>query len=456
MSTRNIVIAGETGVGKSSLINLVVGTTRAKASNDAIGATCETTRHPTTIFEQSYYLWDTPGLGEGAQGSIASKRAEEILRNLLMHLEKTHGLHLLIICFRGTKVTRAMQQTYFTILGACSKLTHPIPIAFVITELEKMGTSPNSMETWWTNNQSALSNYGMECTAHACITTLDDQCYPPTPNRLLSCQAAVHKLISRYARPPKSSSPRDLHVILFGETGVGKSSLVNLIAGHEIAKVSADAFGCTMDSTEYEFKSGLATVRIWDTVGLDEPEIGVNSYLGAIEKATQLIKRLNAAGGISLLLFCIRGNRITTTTQSNYRLFYEILGRREVPIALVITHLEREPQMEDWWPRNEKLLERYGIIAAGHACLTGVNGHPKFQQSQDAIRALLSQYDEQGKFMMPSEAWIGRLLRGLTSLVGDKAFAKSKDVTRLLVKRCHLDLEIAQRIAAFLDRGDPF
>ncbi|KAI6000767.1 P-loop containing nucleoside triphosphate hydrolase protein [Pisolithus albus] len=436
MSTRNVVIVGESGVGKSSLINLILGEARVLASNDAVGVTLETTRHPTTIFQHSYYLWDTPGLNEGTQGSLASKRVEEILRNLLMQLDKAHGVHLLVICFRGTKVTRTMQQTYMSITGICSKVSQNIPVAAVITELEKFGDSPEAMEVWWENNQNGLSAYGMDFAGHACITTLTDECHPPTIGRYRKCQLAVHHLIQRCSRSPKSTSSRNLNVVLF-----------------EVARVSPDANACTLDSDEYVFEIGPARVRMWDTVGLEEPDtISEDRCFNAIEKAIQLIKSLSAAGGISLLLFCIRANRITVTIQNNYRLFYEVLGRKEVPVALVVTHLEREQQMEDWWPRNEKMLERYGIITAGHACITGVVGHSKYQQSQEAIRALLLQYDEQGKFMMPSEAWIGRLLKGLVSFVGDKAFLRGRDMVRILTKRCHLRPDVAQRVAACLDQ----
>lgn len=56
--------------------------------------------------------------------------------------------------------------------------------------------------------------------------------------------------------------------------------------------------------------------------------------------------------------------------QSNYGLFYEVLCRSLVPIALVITHLEREADMEKWWQRNVESLEKYGIEAVDHACVT--------------------------------------------------------------------------------------
>ncbi|KAL4074334.1 P-loop containing nucleoside triphosphate hydrolase protein [Scleroderma yunnanense] len=451
MSTRNVIIAGESGVGKSSLVNLILGETRALASNDVAGVTCDATRHPTTIFEHSYYLWDTPGLNEGIQGNVPSKQAEEILRNLLTQLEKTHGVHLLILCLRGTKITKTMQQTYMIITGICAKLSTHVPIAAVITDLEKVAPSPDGMELWWTNSKPVLANYGMGFVGHACITTLTDECHPPSPGRFRKCQMVVHELIRRCSHPPRSTSPKSINIVLFGEVGVGKSSLVNLIAGRDAAKVSSDVQACTLDSKDHTFQIGPAQVQIWDTVGLDEPELDSDGYLDAVEKAIQLIKSLNAAGGISLLLFCIRGNRVTATMQSNYRLFYEILGRKEVPIALVVTHLEREQTMEDWWLRNVKMLEWYGIVTAGHACVTCILDHPKHQESQDAIRALLTQYNEQGKFMMPAEAWIGRLIKGLAAFVSDKAFLKGRDMIRTLTKRCHLEPGLAQRIAARLE-----
>ncbi|KAF8547269.1 hypothetical protein OG21DRAFT_1388765, partial [Imleria badia] len=146
---------------------------------------------------------------------------------------------------------------------------------------------------------------------------------------------------------------------------------------------------CTLDASEYQFQLGGTTIRLWDTVGLEEPEKDPNAYVGAVEKAVQLIRRLNATGGISLFLFCIRGNRVTATTQSNYRLFYEVLGKKEVPIALAVTHLEREPDMEEWWQRNGKTLEKSGIHSAAHACITTLDGHPKYAASRDIVQGLL-------------------------------------------------------------------
>ncbi|KAF9233513.1 P-loop containing nucleoside triphosphate hydrolase protein [Melanogaster broomeanus] len=451
-SVRNIVVAGETGVGKSSLINLVIGSDSAPTANTVIGVTLGTACYDWKIDNTSMFrLWDTPGLGEGSFGKVSPRQARGALRSLLKELNKGTGVHLLIICMRGTsRVPKGTKLTYDTILTIRNEVSPEIPVIAVITELEKISTSPDiisSMDAWWTKNSGQLSTYEMAFSGHACLTTLTDDCYPCIEGRRDLCQRLVHELIRNHSLQPRAVPSKDLHVMLFGETGVGKSSLINLLAGWQIADVSPNADGCTMHSTEYQFQLGSTTIRLWDTVGLGEPEKGVNSYVGAIEKSIQLIQRLNATGGISLFLFCIRGNRISATTQRNYRLFYEILGKKEVPIALAVTYLEREVEMEDWWHWNVNMLERNGILTAGHACITTLEGHQKYQESREVMLKLLSQYEDQQKFSMPSEDWIAVVLNGLVSLVGN-CFPRGRDLTRILMKRCQLEADVAQHVAA--------
>ena len=246
-----------------------------------------------------------------------------------------------------------------------------------------------------------------------------------------------------------------LNIILFGETGVGKSSVINLIAGRQIAQISADVLGCTMSFKPYTFPVQGRTLHIWDTVGLEEPEMGVNGYLPAIEQAWELIQHLTSQGGVDLLLFCIRGNRVTATTQSNYRLFYEVLCRSSVPIGLVITHLEREVDMEKWWDRNVESLEKYGIKAAGHACVTGLPTHSKYRESQHNIARLLEGHNGNGRFSMPPEGWLVEFLRMFGLLIPLKKESKRKDIIKVLTKRCGFGLKTAEELAVKLLEGGP-
>jgi len=454
--TRNIVVVGETGVGKSSIINLVVGTDSAVATSDAGAVTVGTSYHDWDLLQTTFRLWDTPGLGRGPSGSTSSKHAFNALRSLLTELGRGAGVHLLIVCFRGgRRVTKSMKQTYDAILALRDRVSPDTPLVAVITELERKSNAGArdvlaGMDQWWHANAGDLSDLCMTFTGHACITTLADDAHPAIPGRRDDCQRLVRDLIIDHALTPRSVPAQDLHVILFGESGVGKSSLVNLLAGWHVAEVSPDSVACTLTATEYQFQLGATTIRLWDTVGLEEPESGTSGYVGAIERATELVQRLSASGGISLFLFCVRGNRVTTTMQSNYRLFYEVLGNKKVPIALAVTHLERERVMEAWWERNARTLEQSGIRVGGHACITTLEGHAKYLESRHAVQELLWQYAEQGKFSMPSETWLSRVLSGLSALLG-LGLPKGKDLTRFLTKRCHLEPDVAQRVAACIE-----
>lgn len=454
--TRNIVVVGETGAGKSSIINLVVGTDSAIATSDVRAVTVGTSYHDWNLLQsQTFRLWDTPGLGQGPSGGGSSpKHTISALRSLLTELGRGAGIHLLIVCFRGgRRVTKSMKHTYDTVLTLRDRVSPDTPLVAVVTELERKSNARDvlvGMDQWWHANAGDLSDLCMTFTAHACITTLSDDAYPPIPGRRDDCQRLVRDLIIDHALTPRSVPSQDIHVILFGETGVGKSSLVNLLAGWHVADVSPDSVACTLTSTEYQFQLGAATIRLWDTVGLEEPESGTSGYMGAIEKATELIRRLSVSGGISLFLFCVRGNRVTTTMQSNYRLFYEVLGKRQVPIALAVTHLEREPVMEEWWERNVRTLEHSGIRVGGHVCITTLEGHPKYVESRNAVQELLWRYADQGKFAMPSETWLGRLLSGLSTLLGF-GLPRGKELVRVLTKRCHLEPDVAQRVAACIE-----
>ncbi|KAF8336734.1 P-loop containing nucleoside triphosphate hydrolase protein [Amanita rubescens] len=177
------------------------------------------------------------------------------------------------------------------------------------------------------------------------------------------------KLLPAYPR----ASDKTPNVIIFGETGVGKSSLINMITGTACAAVSSAAVGCTFESVPYDVELSARKFRLWDTVGLNEGEHGSIPADRAIESLQELVSNLQYEG-VSLLVYCIRGSRLRDIVKINYDLFFGMICASEVPIVVVITGLENEDKMEGWWTENFVDFSKRGMRFAGHACITTMKG----------------------------------------------------------------------------------
>ncbi len=94
-----------------------------------------------------------------------------------------------------------------------------------------------------------------------------------------------------------------LHVVLIGQPNVGKSSLLNQLAGEEIAIVTATA-GTTRDTVREEIQIEGIPLHIIDTAGLretgDEVEkIGIARTWAAVEKADLALVIIDAQKGLA-------------------------------------------------------------------------------------------------------------------------------------------------------------
>jgi hypothetical protein len=243
-----------------------------------------------------------------------------------------------------------------------------------------------------------------------------------------------------------------VNIVIFGEMGAGKSSVINLLAGRQIARISPDTHRCTLHWTEYPitFENGTR-YQVFDTVGLEEPRLQTGEYLSAISNAHSLITTLKERGGVNLLLFCVRGGRVTATMQSNYRLFFEFLCEERVTLALVVTNLEREAKMEDWYTRNVGHLEKYNIRSAGHACITAANlldgrHRDKYEASRGILRGVIEAHcNESMEGWTGGQGWFASSISKLVEYVVGRP--KKTDIIGVLTKRCGMTKEVAQQVA---------
>ncbi|KAG2750388.1 hypothetical protein P692DRAFT_20729426, partial [Suillus brevipes Sb2] len=186
------------------------------------------------------------------------------------------------------------------------------------------------------------------------------------------------------------------NVVICGEAGSGKSSLVNMIARTNMAVTSSDAGGCTAGTNMYDVSMKMLKVKLVDTAGLDEGPRGTVPDKEARRILKKLLRSLMEQGDIHLIMYCVRGERAIRTLRRNYDLIRSQV-KRKVPIVLVVTCLESyTPEMEDWWSVNERSISNLGMTFAGHACITtatmtGSMHIERRAQSYDSVCKLIEQ-----------------------------------------------------------------
>ncbi|KAG1820662.1 hypothetical protein EV424DRAFT_1539485 [Suillus variegatus] len=479
-----VVICGEAGCGKSSLVNLIVGTNIAVTSCDAGGCTAETNMYDNLMIRNEtskVKLVDTAGLDEGPRGTVPDTEARRILKKLLRTLTEQGDIHLIMYCVRGEREIRTLRRNYDLIL---SQVKTKVPIVLVVTCLESY--QPD-MEDWWRVNERTISKLGMTFAGHACITTAT-MTGPVFAERRTQSYDAVCKLIEQY-RPSnntgihtgsslgtihpipsrKAAGNQHPNVVIFGQAGAGKSLLVNLMAGEDVAKTSSDMERCTTKWEEYFIKFDGGSYNIFDTVGLQEPQLPTclqpstppqpptsSQYLYAVENAHSLIQKLERQGGIDLLMFCMRAGRLTATLQNNYRLFNEFLCEKKVPVIIVITCLENETgEMDDWWKANKETLHHQDFRVDGHACITAIRGNcpERYEQSRTTIRKIVKEFTagEQKQVQRGDDVFVLSMQK-LKKLLLENL--RSKDIVHHLTERCGLPPDMAKQLADRIKKKD--
>ena len=89
------MLTGKTGVGKSSIINAIIGNNLAPEGKDLYGVTREVKSYKTTVNDVNFEIWDSPGLQDITEkDEVITERIKKTLKQNCPHL------HLLLYCIR--------------------------------------------------------------------------------------------------------------------------------------------------------------------------------------------------------------------------------------------------------------------------------------------------------------------------------------------------------------------
>ncbi|KZP20478.1 P-loop containing nucleoside triphosphate hydrolase protein [Athelia psychrophila] len=159
-----------------------------------------------------------------------------------------------------------------------------------------------------------------------------------------------------------------VNVVVCGQAGVGKSSLINMLAGRAVAETSNDVAGCTSKSYPYPITMpGDRKITLWDTVGLDGWTTERVTALTATENIRKLTTQLLESTGLSLILYMVRGKPVGSVI-TDYLLFKAFCDDK-VPFVLVVTGLDQDSDRVIWWEQNKSHFNQAGPLSDGHICI---------------------------------------------------------------------------------------
>lgn len=233
------------------------------------------------------------------------------------------------------------------------------------------------------------------------------------------------------------------NILIFGQTGTGKSSVINMLNGKKVAESSPDARGCTFSSTPYFLAlphgDGGDTRKycIWDTAGLNEDAAGSVSPEQAVNKLLELTQ--NIQGRLHLLLYCIRATRYHKVIKDNYDLFCDMVAQRKVPIVLVVTGCEHFEDMNMWWKENKFMFDRHKLTFSEVVCITATRGRLKdgewtyeeqYLESQSLLRDVIPGHCMDKGYVVPptKEKWTEYLTNRFVLALPSRSSDRSMEV----------------------------
>ena len=189
-----------------------------------------------------------------------------------------------------------------------------------------------------------------------------------------------------------------LRAVLFGQTGVGKSSVINMLLpdSSKKAHVSSSAQVATERSQGYKMEINDISIMLYDTAGLggiSEPRTS---------KAAGMLYTLIYPEGINFLIFVIRasGDKIDDLTSAiTYnQMVHDVFCQKQVPVLLLVTNMDGQ-NPTNWWKSNEQLLQQLRFQA--YACITAKRGRTdsdedevEYNRSKDVVKDALTKFCE--------------------------------------------------------------
>lgn len=136
------------------------------------------------------------------------------------------------------------------------------------------------------------------------------------------------------------------NVLVIGNSGVGKSTLINAVLGKNVAKTGWGTSGTTGKLDIYE--SDDVPFRIIDTIGFEPSFIKEHQAINAVKKwSKDSAKAENEDHQINVIWFCVEGTTSKLFSQTIKNLSRATSMWESVPVIVVITKSYSEPDRKN-------------------------------------------------------------------------------------------------------------
>jgi hypothetical protein len=189
--TRNIVIFGQTGAGKRSIIDMLACSSVTQLSNDD-------QRHSISHEDgNTYRFWDVDGLNEDKEAPALSQWVA--IQDLRSVVGAAENVNLLIYCIHG-RLLNILPDNYDLFWRIICR--RKVPIVLVVTGLEEK----DDMDEWWDENQKTIEQMNVTFDGYACITSWKGKDYR-YERKYKDSARKVWKLVKEHCRPEPWSMP---------------------------------------------------------------------------------------------------------------------------------------------------------------------------------------------------------------------------------------------------------
>ncbi|KAF9522880.1 P-loop containing nucleoside triphosphate hydrolase protein [Crepidotus variabilis] len=251
---------------------------------------------------------------------------------------------------------------------------------------------------------------------------------------------------------------KSFNVIIFGKTGTGKSSVLNMLSGKEVVKVDNGVHGCTFDSAAHICQIQQVEFRIHDTVGLNEDDDGSVQHKEAFVKLYRLVRNLE--DGVSLLIYCVAAGRVTSKEVAmNWQVFHGIICKGEVPIILLITNSEESDIDQDvWWEQtaNAELFRNCVAHPNGVACITATQGgrgvyKTEYEKSRLKVEKLIIQHYSE-PWRLQRVAWLANIYESYL-VAGIWPSTRKREILLVEAQKLHSEGRVEEKEARELAKA---